>query len=122
MKYICLAYEEEKVLNDLSPSEWQALRRETLDYVDSLRASGRLIDARPLRSAHTAATVRIRNDQLTVTDGPFSETKEQLGGFFIIEAGSSEEAVEIASKWPSARIGVIEVRPLDEDLREDRRY
>lgn len=122
MKYICLAYEEENVLNDLSPSEWQALRRETLDYVDSLRASGRLVDARPLRSATLAATVRVRDDRVAVTDGPFSETKEQLGGFFIIEVSSFEEAVEVASKWPSARIGTIEVRPLDEDLREDRRY
>ncbi len=122
MKYLCLAYEEERVLNNLSPTEWHALRRETLDYVDALRASGRLIDARPLRSATSAATIRIRDNRLTVTDGPFSETKEQLGGFFLIEADSLEEAVDVASKWPSARFGTIEVRPVDEELREDRRY
>ncbi len=122
MKYLCLAYEEERVLNELSPADWDVLRRETLDYVDELRASGKLIDARPLRSATTAATLRIRDNRLTVTDGPFSETKEQLGGFFIIEVDGFEEAVEVASKWPSARFGTIEVRPLDEELREDRRY
>jgi hypothetical protein len=75
MKYLCLAYEEEQALNGLSASEWQALRKETLDYVQSLRDSGRLLDARPLQSARTASTLRIRNGELSVTDGPFAETK-----------------------------------------------
>jgi hypothetical protein len=122
MKFLCLAYEEEQKLNDLSPAAWQALRQETLDYVEDLERSGTLISAHPLRSATTASTLQIRNGELSVTDGPFAETKEQLGGFFLIEAGDMDEALRIASKWPSARIGIIEVRPVDDELRMDRRY
>lgn len=122
MKYLCLAYEEERVLNDLSQGEWQALRKETLDYVDALRESGRLIDARPLRSATTASMIRVRDGALSVTDGPFAETKEQIGGYFLLEVSDHDEAVRIASGWPSARIGSIEVRPVDEGLSPERRY
>jgi hypothetical protein len=122
MKYLCLAYEAEQRLNDLTQEEWHALRRETLDYVDSLRSDGRLFLAHPLQSARTASTVRVRNGDLSVTDGPFAETKEQIGGFFMIEADDFQEAVQIAAKWPSARLGTIEVRPIEEELRLDRRY
>ncbi len=122
MKYLCLAYEEEQKFHDMPQQEWLALRQETLDYVDSLRANGKLVDARPLQSARRASTLRVRDGKLLVTDGPFAETKEQIGGFFLIEVRDHEEAVQVASKWPSARIGRIEVRPLDEGLREERRY
>jgi hypothetical protein len=122
MKYLCLAYEEQRKLDELSEPEWHELRRETLEYVDALRTNGHLLETRPLQSATKAATVRVRNGQLSVTDGPFAETKEQLGGYFLIEAGSFDEALRIASAWPSARIGTIEVRPIDEELRVDRRY
>ncbi len=122
MKYLCLAYEEERKLNDLSQEEWHSLRQETLDYVAAIQKSGHLLDARPLRSATKAATVRVRDGKLQVTDGPFAEAKEQLGGFFLIEARDQEEAIQIAAKWPSARLGTIEVRPIDEELRMDRRY
>lgn len=122
MKYLCMAYEEERKLNELSEGEWQALRQETLDYVETLRKRGRLIVTHALKSATTASTVRIRRGKPSVTDGPFAETKEQLGGFFLIEARDVQEAVEIAAKWPSARIGSIEVRPIEEELRMDRRY
>jgi hypothetical protein len=122
MKFLCLAYEEERKLNDLAEEEWHALRRETLDYVEALRASGHLLDARPLRSARTASMVRVRNGEVSITDGPFAETKEQIGGFFLIEASDFDEAVRIAAKWPSARIGSIEVRPVEDGLSLDRRY
>ena len=122
MKYLCLAYEEEKKLNALSKSEWDALRRETLDYVDAIRRSGHLIVTHALCSVQTATTVRIRNGKLSTTDGPFAETKETLGGFFLIEAKDLDDAIDVASKWPSARIGSIEVRPIEEALREDKRY
>jgi hypothetical protein len=122
MKYLCLAYESESALNDLSVSEWQALRSETLDYVNALREEGRLLETHPLGSATKACTVQIRNGRRAVTDGPVVETKEQIGGYFLIEAGSMEEAVEIAANWPSARIGCIEVRPVDEELGPERRY
>jgi hypothetical protein len=122
MKFLCLAYEEEQKLNALSQSEWHELRRETLDYVESLRTSGHLVDAQPLQSATRAVTVRVRDGNRSVTDGPFAETKEQIGGFFLIEAADQDEAVRIAAGWPSARIGTIEVRPLEVELSEDRRY
>jgi hypothetical protein len=122
MKYVCLAYEEEAKLAALSPDEWTALRRETLDYVEELRARGRLILAEPLQSVRTASTVRVRNARVHVTDGPFAETKETLGGIILINAADLNEAIQVASKWPSARLGSIEVRPLEEGLRTDARY
>ena len=122
MKYLCLAYEEERVLDALTPEEWAALRTETLDYVEALRASGRLLVAHPLQSVRTATTVRVRNDRVATTDGPFAETKETLGGIFLIEARDLNEAIAVAAKWPSARLGSIEVRPIDETLRSDSRY
>src|SRR5690349_24936968 len=103
MKYLCLAYEEEAKLNALSKVDWDALRAETLAYVEKLRTMGTLIAAEPLRSVRTAATVRVRQGKVVVTDGPFAETKETLGGFFLIEARDRKEALEIAGAWPSAR-------------------
>ena len=122
MKYLCLAYEEEKKLNTLSRSEWDALREETLGYVETLRKTGHLVITHALQSATTATTLQVRRGKLSMTDGPFAETKEQLGGFFLIEARDLNEAIKIASKWPSARLGTIEVRPIEEALREERRY
>jgi hypothetical protein len=122
MKFLCLAYEEQAVLDRLTKEQWQTLRRETLDYVEGLRTSGQLLEARPLQSAATAATVRVRNGRSSITDGPFAETKEQLGGYFLIEAADRDEALRIAAAWPSARFGSIEVRPIEEALREDGRY
>tara|TARA_R110000823_G_scaffold132777_1_gene261156 strand:+ start:17817 stop:18188 length:372 start_codon:yes stop_codon:yes gene_type:complete len=122
MKYLCLAYEQEADLNSLSQEQWSALRKETLDYVQSLHDSGQLIDTYPLQSHHSAATVRVRNSQVSVTDGPFAETKETLGGYFLIEARDFNAAIQIAARWPSARLGSIEVRPIQEGLPEDTRY
>jgi hypothetical protein len=122
MKYLCMAYEEEQKFSSMSQSEWDALRGETLAYVEILRKSGHLIVTHALQSVRTAATVRVRNDGASVMDGPFAETKEQLGGFFLIEARDMDEAVALAAQWPSARLGSIEVRPIEEELRQDRRY
>jgi hypothetical protein len=122
MKFIGIAYEEEATLNALSAAEWQALRQETLDYVETLQRSGRLILAEPLQSARKAATLRVRHGALSVTDGPFAETKEQIGGFFLFEARDFQDAIGVAAKWPSARIGSIEVRPVEEGLKIERRY
>lgn len=122
MKYLCMAYEEEGKLNALSQSDWTALRAETLSYVEELRRKNYLILAEPLQSVRTAATVRVRGGKLTVTDGPFAETKETLGGFFLINARDLNEAISVAAKWPSARLGSIEVRPLEDGLREEKRY
>jgi len=122
MKYLCLAYEAEATFTSMSRAEWDVLREETLAYVESLRQSGHLLLTNALQSARTAATVQVRRNKVTVTDGPFVETKEQIGGFFLIEAVDQTAAIEIASKWPGARFGSIEVRPVEETLREDARY
>ena len=122
MKYLCLAYEDEAIFHELPPEEWQQLRQRTLEYVESLRSRGQLVDARPLQSASKASTVRVREGETRVTDGPFAETKEQLGGFFLIEARDRAEALQIAAGWPSAQLGTIEVRPLEEELRVEGRY
>jgi hypothetical protein len=122
MKFLCMAYEQEAALNTLSSAEWEALRGETLAYVEVLRKSGHLLVTHALQSVRTAATVRVRKGAMSVTDGPFAETKETLGGFFLIEARDLDEAVRLAGRWPSARIGSIEVRPIEEALREERRY
>ena len=122
MKYLCMAYEEEGKLNALSKGEWEALRTETLNYVDELRKNGYLIAAEPLQSVRTAATVRVREGKLAVTDGPFAETKETLGGFFMINAKDMKEAIQVAAQWPSARLGSIEVRPIADGLKGDKRY
>jgi hypothetical protein len=122
MKYLCLAYEVEETFTSLSRPEWDALRQETLDYVETLRESGYLILTNALKSARTAASLRVRHGKLSVTDGPFAETKEILGGFFLIDARDLNEAIQVASKWPSARLGTIEVRPVEEELGLDGRY
>ncbi|HVV73765.1 MAG TPA: YciI family protein [Verrucomicrobiae bacterium] len=122
MKYLCLAYEEEEKLKALSQNDWDALRTETLAYVSELRERGFVVAAEALQSVRTAATVRVRDGKLNVNDGPFAETKEQLGGFFLIAARDLNEAIQVASKWPSARLGSIEVRPIEEQLRAEARY
>jgi hypothetical protein len=122
MKFLCLAYEEEKALNALSRSEWDALRTETLDYCETLRTSGHLVLTNALQSARTASTVRVRSGKRMVTAGPFAETREQIGGFFLIDAKDFEEALDLAARWPSARLGTIEVRPIVDVLPLDTRY
>jgi hypothetical protein len=122
MKYICLAYEEESKLNALSKSEWDILRKETLTYVAKLRNNGRLLATEPLQSVRTATTIKVRDGKTHILDGPFAETKETLGGFFLIEAKDLNEAIQIAVQWPSARIGSVEIRPIETELREDSRY
>lgn len=122
MKFLCLAYEEEQTLNDLNSGEWEALRQATVAYLDVLRKSGHLLAAHPLQSVRTAATVRVRDGETTVMDGPFAETRETLGGFFLVEARDRDEALALAAKWPSARLGSIEVRPVEQELQRERRY
>ena len=122
MKYLCLAYEAEQDLKSLSREEWLALLPETLDYVAALRERGELLDTQALQSPTRARVARVRDGKGSVTDGPFAETKEQIGGYFLIEARDDEHALEIAAHWPSARIGAIEVRPIEAELREEGRY
>ena len=122
MKYLCLAYEEERRLTELTKDQWLALRQETLNYVEDLKRRRKLLLTNALQSARKAHSLQIRDGKLSVTDGPFAETKEQIGGFFLIDAASEEEALKIAAGWPSARLGTIEVRPVEEELRLEGRY
>jgi hypothetical protein len=112
MKYLCMVFLEEKKLNALSESESQALDDESLAYDDTLRKGGHLFAAQALQSVHAARTVRLRRGKMSVTDGPFAETKEQIGGFILIEAQDLNEAILLASKIPSVRLGGVEVRPI----------
>ncbi len=110
MKYLCLVYAEEKRLAALSDSEWDALVVENLELCEQLRKSGHYVSASPLDPVQTAATVRMRNGKLSTVDGPFAETKEQLGGYYLIEARDLDEAVQVAGRIPGARLGSVEVR------------
>jgi|SRR5688500_12424984 hypothetical protein len=114
MKYLCLVFNDEKKLDAMPKSEYDALVAEHLAYDEVLRKSGHFIVAEALQPVQTATTVRVRNGKLSTTDGPYAETKEQLGGFFLIEARDLNDAIQVASKIPSARIGSIEVRPIME--------
>ena len=122
MKFLCFAWESEDELNALSQDEWHALRQEVLEYVGALKEEGKLIATNALQSARKAATVRARDGRTSIVDGPFSEAKEHIGGFFLIDVPDREEALRVAAGWPSARIGSIEVRPVEEALQMDRRY
>ncbi len=112
MKYLCLVYLDEQTWNALSRSEYDALVGEILDFREELRSSGRLIVADALQHVQPATSLRVRNATVAVTDGPFAETKEQLGGFYLIEARDLNDAIQVAARNPSARTGSIEVRPV----------
>lgn len=105
MKYLCLVYLDEKRLPDVPDAD-------CVDFDAGLRDSGRCLASEALQSVQTATTVRIRDGRMSVTDGPFAETKEQLAGFYMIEAHDLNEAIQIASQIPPARVGSIEVRPV----------
>ena len=105
MKYLCLVYLDEQRLDELPDEDCVA-------YDTAIRGSGYCLASEALQSVQTATTVRMRNGRLSVTDGPFAETKEQLAGFYMIEARDLNEAIQIAAKIPPARVGCIEVRPI----------
>ena len=114
MKYLLMCCTEEKKLATLSKSECDALMDETSAYCAALQKNGHLIVAEALEPVEMATTVRVRNGKLSTTDGPFAETKEQFGGFFVINARDLNEAIQVASKFPSVRLGSMEVRPVME--------
>jgi hypothetical protein len=116
MKYLCLVYIDENVLDAMSASEYDALTDRALDSDEALRRSGHYVTSHALRSVNTATSLRLRDGKLTVTDGPFAETKEHLGGFIVIEAADLAEAIALAARIPMVEIGTIEVRPVREDV------
>ena len=105
MKYLCLVYGQESAIGKLDDVH-------CLDFDQSIRQSGHCIASEALESVETARTVRVRQGKVTITDGPFAETKEQLAGFYVIEAGTLDEAIAVAARIPPARVGSIEVRPV----------
>jgi hypothetical protein len=117
MKYLCLVFVDEKKLNALSKTESDALTAESLDYDELLRKQGHFLAAQALQPVHTATTIRVQTGKAFVTDGPFVETNEQLGGFILIEAKGLDEALQVASKIPVIRMGGVEVRPIQELFR-----
>jgi hypothetical protein len=112
MRYLCLVYFEGSKLEALSPDERRTLNRDSLAYDRELERSGHFIAADALQSVDQAATVRVRGGTMSVTDGPFAETKEQLGGFILVEARDMNEAIRVAAGIPLAKLGSIEVRPI----------
>ena len=114
MKYMLLIYHDEQAWNKLTEAERQEIYLEYRQLREELTSRGQYLDGSQLQSIDTASSVRVRNGKQMVTDGPFAETREQLGGFFLIEATDADEATRIAGRIPSARMGAIEVRPMVE--------
>jgi hypothetical protein len=114
MKYLCLIYHDESRAAAMSKTEQDALMGEYYAFEDAIKSSGHYVAAEALQPVHTATVVRVRNGKVSTTDGPFAETKEQLGGFYLIEAKDLNEAIHVASRIPTAREGSIEVRPVEE--------
>ena len=112
MQYLCLIYDEEKKMAGMSKSEGDAFMGEYGAFTESVKASGHYVGGNALQPVHTATTVRVRNGKMSTTDGPFAETKEQLGGYYLIEAKDLNDAIQIGSRIPSAKTGCIEVRPI----------
>jgi hypothetical protein len=111
MKYMLLIYLDEQALSE---SERQECYAESTQLAQQLHGSGQYLAANPLQATHMATSVRVRDGKRLVTDGPFAETREQLGGYFLIEANNLDEAIGIAARIPMARKGTVEVRPVIE--------
>ncbi|HET7588271.1 MAG TPA: YciI family protein [Gammaproteobacteria bacterium] len=109
MKYLCLVYSDENELHSHPDSPRDP---ECAAYAGSVHESGRMLAAEALEPVETATTIRVRNGRTSITDGPFAETKEQLAGFYLVEARDLNEAIDIAAGIPAARVGSVEVRPV----------
>ncbi len=114
MKYLCLVYEEEAKVDALPEHESSTITDEELNYLEELQRSGRCLASARLQPAESAATIRVHNGSVFVSDVPAAEAKERLGGFHLIDARDLNDAIRIAAKMPAARLGWIEVRPLME--------
>jgi hypothetical protein len=112
MKYLCLIYEDETAWQKMPKADSEKMFGEYFAFTEDVKKSGHYLGGNPLQPTHTATTVRVRNGKVSTTDGPFAETKEQLGGYYLIEARDLNDAIQVASRIPSARLGCIEVRPI----------
>ncbi|MEM9007995.1 MAG: YciI family protein [Cyanobacteria bacterium P01_F01_bin.86] len=116
MKFICLGYVDEMQWDGMSEAEQKTRLAECLAYDDELRRSGHFIGGEALQSVRNAVTLRLQNGKLAVTDGPYAETKEQLGGILLLEASDLNQAIQLISHHPGVRIGTFEIRPADEEI------
>lgn len=114
MQYVALVYYQEKIIEAMTAQEWHDLNQECIAGVERLTEQGHFVTGQALQPVDTATTVRMRDDEMIVSDGPFAETKEQLAGFYLLEAADLNEALQLASRIPPARFGSIEVRPVRE--------
>ena len=112
MRYLCLIYENEKAWESMPKEEAGAIFGEYFAFTEGVKQSGQYIGGEALQPTQTATTVRVRNGKVQTTDGPFAETKEQLGGYYLIEARDLNEAIQVASKIPGSRSGSVEIRPI----------
>jgi hypothetical protein len=112
MQYMCLIYDDENIWDKLPEDERNAVFAAYGTFTESIKGSGNYVAGDALQPTSTATTVRIRDGKTLVTDGPFAETKEQLGGYYLVEAKDVDEALKVAERIPSARYGSIEVRPV----------
>lgn len=123
MKYLCLVYYDENIINNMTAAEWKSLNKECVACGEGLRSSGHMIGGNALHPSTTATSLRIRDGKPLITDGPFAETKEQLAGFYMLDARDLNEAIQLAGKIPPARLGTIEIRPVRElDPEKDERF
>lgn len=114
MKYLCIAFQDPEKLDAYTDVEFAQIIERVELYLEELRAHGNLVDASRLQPPGSGAVVRVRSGSMTVTDGPFVETREQIAGYYLIEANDLNDAIRIASRSPSAHLGTVEVRPLKE--------
>jgi hypothetical protein len=114
MKYLCLIYDDEKQWEKFPQDVRDKYMAEYGDFTEGIKKSGQFVGANQLQPSHTAAVIRSRNGKVSTTDGPFMETKEQLGGYYLVEAKDLNDAIQIAARIPSVRSGSIEVRPIVE--------
>ncbi|WP_151705379.1 YciI family protein [Nitrincola alkalilacustris] len=112
MKYLALVYYQESIINAMTEKEWHDLNQKCIQCVAGLAEAGHFIAGQALQPVETATTVRVRNGETLISDGPFAETKEQLAGFYLLEARDLNEAIQLAEKIPPAQLGSIEVRPI----------
>ena len=114
MQYLCLIYDDEKEWQKMPKAEAEKIFNEFSSYTESIRKSGHYVGGNALQPTHTATTVRVRKGKVATTDGPFAETKEQLGGYYLLQARDLNEAIQLAARIPGARLGAVEVRPVME--------
>ena len=114
MRYLCLIYDDERKWGTMPKAEADAMMGEYGTFTEGIKKSGQYVGGEALQPTQTATTVRVRNGKISTTDGPFAETKEQLGGYYLINAKDLNEAIQVAGRIPSARTGSVEVRPIME--------